>query len=208
MLTLTDNDLKRHPFDLRGDIEINYKEDFTIYDKCDNWGTETLAEINQVRTVFADGKEDFAKIFAYTFFYKPNGKIKTFTIPETIDVPSRIIALSKKTDRVKFFIDSFKLTEEEGRILNIAYLSRTIKEFYPVCNERINQGNETVLFVYGKCTGMTVKTVKANLRIDKKLISFDLMNTDGRISIDVLDCIYAKDLNIFFCDILKKDGKL
>ena len=123
-------------------------------------------------------------------------------------MPSRIIALSKKTDRVKFFIDSFKLTEEEGRILNIAYLSRTIKEFYPVCNERINQGNETVLFVYGKCTGMTVKTVKANLRIDKKLISFDLMNTDGRISIDVLDCIYAKDLNIFFCDILRKDGKL
>jgi len=109
LLTLTDNDPKRHPFDLHGDIEINYKEDFMIYDKCGNWSTETSAEIDLVRTVFAGKKEDFAEIIAYTFFYEPNAKLKIFTIPGKIHNSARIIALSKKTDRVRFLINSLKL---------------------------------------------------------------------------------------------------
>ena len=196
-----------HPFDLRGDISVNYKEDSTIYDKCGSWNTETEDTINQTRAVFASKIQDFAKIIACTFFCEPNDKRKTFTIPEEITVPENIIAFSKRTPTVQFFIDSFKLTEEEGLLLNIAYLSHTIKEFYPVFNELLNHNEETRNSLYSKCIGVSVKNIKALLRRDRKLLSYDIMDSDGDIEQDAVDCIYAGDLNVFFCDVLKKDEK-
>lgn len=194
-----------HPFDLRGDIKTNYKEDGTIYDKCGQWNTESEENINQVRAVFAPKTADFGKIVAYTFFCSPDEKRKTFTIPEEIEVPETIIKASKDTRMVNFFIDSFKLSREEGELLNIAYLSHTIKDLYPVFNEMTNHGEETRLSLYSKCTGMTIKNLKSYLRRDKKLISYDIMDSDGDINQDAVDCIYAGDLNVFFCDVLKKD---
>lgn len=196
-----------HPFNIRRDIPVNYKEDSAIYDKSGNWNTETEDNINQVRAVFAGKNQDFARIIAYTFFYEPNNKRKTFTIPEEITVPENIIALSKKTSIVQFFIDSFKLTEEEGLLLNVAYLSHTIKEFYPVFNELLNYNGDTRNSLYSKCIGVSVKNIKALLRCDKKLFSYDIMDSDGNIEQDAVDCIYAGDLNIFFSDVLKKDEK-
>ena len=43
-----DGSFGNHPFDIRGDIKINYKEDSIIYDKCGRWNTETEENINQV----------------------------------------------------------------------------------------------------------------------------------------------------------------
>ena len=130
-----------HPFEMLGDIKFHYKEDTVIERKCGSWDTKTSEEIDLVRAVFAGKKEDFAEIIAYTFFYKQNTKLKIFTIPEKIHIPARIIALSKKTDRVRFLIDSLKLTGEEGRILNIAYLFHSIKESYAFCRA-ISHGND------------------------------------------------------------------
>ena len=107
---------KDHPFNMIGDIKIHYKEDTAINRKCGRWNTEMPEGIDLVRAVFAGKKEDFAKIIAYTFFYKPNAKLKIFTIPKEIHIPPRIITLSKKTDKVRFLMDSLKLTDEEGLI--------------------------------------------------------------------------------------------
>ena len=208
LLTLKpQSEICSHPFDMRGDIKVNYKEDSTVYDKCGQWNTETLDNINQVRAVFAAKNQNFAKIIAYTFFYEPNDKKKTFTIPEEITVPENIIRFSKNTDMVKFFTDSFNLTEEEGEVLNIAYTSHTVKELYPVFNELIDHDSENRLTLYSRCTGLSIKNIKALLRRDKKLISYDIMDSDGDIEQDAVDCIYAGDLNVFFCDVLKKDEK-
>ncbi|MCR5496027.1 MAG: AAA family ATPase [Treponema sp.] len=196
-----------HPFNLRGDLKTNYKEDCIIYDKCGSWNTESEEDINLVRAIFASKIQNFANIVAYTFFYTPEDKRKTFTIPEKIVVPDTIIEAIKDTSMVNLFIDSFKLSVEEGAVLNIAYQSHTIKELYPVFNEMLNHGEETRLSIYSKCTGISVKNIKAILRRDKKLISFDIMDSDGDIEEDAIDCIYAGDLNIFFCDVLKKDDK-
>ena len=196
-----------HPFDLRGDISIYYKEDETIYDRCGQWNTETLDNINQTRAVFAAKNQDFAKIIGCTFFYAPDKNRKLFTIPEEITVPERILDLCRKNTMVQFFIDSFKLSEEEGQLLNIAYVSHTTKELYPVFNELVNHEDETRISLYSKCSGISVKGIKSILRRDKKLISYDIMDTDGDIGQDAVDCIYAGDLNVFFCDVLKKDEK-
>lgn len=196
-----------HPFNHRGDIKTNYKEDCTIYDKCGSWNTESEEDINLVRVVFAPKIQNFAKIVAYTFFYTPDNKRKTFTIPEEIVVPDNIVETIKDTRMVDFLIDSFKLSAEEGEVLNIAYQSHTIKELYPVFNELLNHGEENRLSLYSKCTGKSIKIIKSILRRDKKLVSFDIMDSDGDIEQDVVDCIYAGDLNIFFCDVLKEDDK-
>lgn len=195
-----------HPFNLRGDIKTYYKEDSIIYDKCGNWNTESEEDINLVRAVFAPKLQNFAEIVAYTFFFTPDEKRKTFTIPEEIVVPANIIEAVKDTRMVDFLIDSFKLSAEEGEVLNIAYQSHTIKELYPVFNEMVNHGDNR-LSLYSKCTGKSIKTIKSILRRDKKLVSFDIMDSDGDIEQDAVDCIYAGDLNVFFCDVLKEDDK-
>lgn len=195
-----------HPFNLRGDIKTYYKEDSIIYDKCGNWNTESEEDINLVRAVFAPKLQNFAEIVAYTFFFTPDEKRKTFTIPEEIVVPANIIEAVKDTRMVDFLIDSFKLSTEEGEVLNIAYQSHTIKELYPVFNEMVNHGDNR-LSLYSKCTGKSIKTIKSILRRDKKLVSFDIMDSDGDIEQDAVDCIYAGDLNVFFCDVLKEDDK-
>ena len=200
-------DPQKNPFSIFYDIEICYKEDTAIRHRCVGWPIATPEGIDLVRAVFADRKEDFAKIIAYTFFYKQDNTKTTFTIPEKIAVPARIIALAKRTDKVRFLIDSFKLTEEEGLIVNIAYLYHTIKEFYEFCKRFSRPGDENRIELYGKCIGMTFRAIKAELRRDKKLISFGIMDSDGDIDSDVQDCIYTGDLNIFFCDVLKKDEK-
>ncbi len=202
-----DGSFGNHPFDIRGDIKINYKEDSIIYDKCGRWNTETEENINQVRAVFAAKTEDFGKIIGYTFFCEPNEKKKRFTIPEELVIPEKIIEYSKAAKKVQFFIDSFKLTKEEGEILNIAYLSHTIKEVYPVFNQIANQEEETRYNLYSRCTGLSVKKIKALLRRDQKLISYDIMDKEGDINQDAVDCIYAGDVNVFFCDVLKQDNK-
>ena len=195
-----------HPFNLRGDIKTYYKEDSIIYNECGHWNTESEEDINLVRAVFASKLQNFAEIVAYTFFFTPDEKRKTFTIPEEIVVPANIIEAVKDTRMVDFLIGSFKLSAEEGEVLNIAYQSHTIKELYPVFNEMVNHGDNR-LSLYSKCTGKSIKTIKSILRRDKKLVSFDIMDSDGDIEQDAVDCIYAGDLNVFFCDVLKEDAK-
>ncbi|MBE6353977.1 AAA family ATPase [Treponema sp.] len=194
----------KHPFN---DIKTYYKEDSIIYNECGHWNTESEEDINLVRAVFAPKLQNFAEIVACTFFFTPDEKRKTFTIPEEIVVPANIIEAVKDTRMVDFFIDSFKLSAEEGEVLNIAYQSHTIKELYPVFNEMVNHGEENRLSLYSKCTGKSIKTIKSILRRDKKLVSFDIMDSDGDIELDAVDCIYAGDLNVFFCDVLKEDDK-
>jgi len=190
-----------HPFNLRGDIKTYYKEDSVIYDKCGNWNTESEEDINLVRAIFAPKMQNFAKIVAYTFFFTPDEKRKTFTIPEEIVVPANIIEAVKDTRMVDFFIDSFKLSAEEGEVLNIAYQSHTIKELYHLFIEMLNHGEETCMSLYSKCIGKSIKNIKPILRKDKKLVSFGIMDLDGLIDLDAVDSIYAGDLKVLFCDV-------
>ena len=69
-----------------------------IYDRCGQWDSTTLENINLIRAVFADKTCDFSRIIAYTFFYILDDKKKTFTIPEKIEVPESIVKISKKTN--------------------------------------------------------------------------------------------------------------
>lgn len=201
------SDLNRHPYDMYGSVDVNFKEDNEISDRCGSWTTKTLEDINLVRAVFASKTIEVSKIIGWTFFCEPNERRKTFTIPEDFEVPEKIVSDCMNPTFVKLFIDSFKLSDEESLLLNIAYLSHTVAEFYPVVNAFVNGRNETRITIYSKCLGLPVRNIKLLLRRDRKLISFGIMTTDGDIESDAIDCIYSDDLNVFFSDVLKKDEK-
>ena len=196
-----------HPFDYRGTIEETFKEDATIYDKCGSWDTETVEDVNLVRAVFASRDESFANIVAYTFFYKSDKDQKKFKIPETISVPKKIIACTRNLELVKLFAESFKLSEEECKILNIAYLCKTVKEFNEVFEYASDNIFNSALEIYAKCTDLSIRTTKSVFRRDRKLVAFDIMDKDGMLGDDAVECLYSGDLNVFFYDVLKKDER-
>ena len=196
-----------HPFDYRGTLDETYKEDSTIYDKCGSWDTETVEDINLVRSIFAPRDENFANIVAYTFFYKSDKDQKKFKIPEKISVPKKIISYSRNLDLVKLFTDSFKLSEEESRILNIAYLFKTVKEFNEIYDFAVDNIFDSKIELFSKCTDISIRNTKALFRRDKKLLAFDIMDKEGDLEEDAIECLYSGDLNIFFYDVLKKDER-
>lgn len=196
-----------HPYDLHGTLDEVYKEDTTIYDKCGAWDTETVEDINLVRSIFAPRDENFANIVAYTFFYKTDKDQKKFKIPETISVSKKIISYSKNLDLVKLFTDSFKLSEEESAVFNIAYLFMTVKEFNELFDFLVENIFKSKIELYSKCTDLSVRTTKALFRRDKKLLAFDIMDNEGDLVEDAIECLYSGDLNIFFYDVLKKDER-
>lgn len=196
-----------HPYDYHGLLDVVYKEDKTVYDKCGSWDSETLEDINLIRAVFAPRDEAFANIIAYTFFYKSEKGEKKFKIPESISIPKKIVSHSLNTDFVKLFADSFKLSDEESRLLNIAYLFTTVKEFHEIFDYLEDDVFNSKIDLYSKCIDLTVRTTKSLLRRDRKLVAFDIMDNKGNITEDALDCLYSGDLNVFFYDVLKKDER-
>lgn len=207
MLTRQKKQSNSHPFDFVGTIHTNYKEDSKIHDKSGQWNSETIENINLIRAVFADKKEWFPQIIAFTFFYSPNPKRKTFTIPSKIEIPTSLIKASQNTSFVDFFINAFNLSTQEGQLLNIACLSHTNKELDQIFNTLVNQEMETRISIYAKCLNKTVREINRLLRNDTKLISYGILDKEGNINQDYFDCIFAKDFNILFSDVLKPDNK-
>ncbi len=205
---LDDNAESRHIFDFRGKLHKAYKEDSTVYDKCGSWSSDSEQDVNLLRAVFAAGQDVFPKLLFCTFFCKGDARRKTFPIPDDFNLTAEMTAPARRTDRVKFFADSFKLDENEALLLNTAYLCYSVKELNGVL-KMIGRRDMLVsrLHVYALCTGISEKEVKNLLRKDRKLRTFGIMNREGELEEDVLDCILAGNLDAFFCDVLKEDER-
>lgn len=195
------------PYDCQEDIGIVFNEDGIIYDRCGQWDTSTIEDINLVRGIFAPQTPNLSYIVACTFFCKEDKNRKTFTLPAVEpEVPEAFIAASKKTDKVQFMIDALKLSPKEGQLLSTAYLTHDVKEVYVCMNTLCSNDFETTQSIYAKCMGLSIKDIKMLLRRDKSLVSYDLMDSDGKLTKDATDCIFSGEMNTFFCDVLKELG--
>lgn len=194
-----------HPFDLADELTSYYNEDTMVYDKCGHWNTDSEDSINLVRAIFARKDSVFDQIVACTFFVPENKKRKTFTIPSHIDIPDYMQHACEKVEKSRFLIDLLGLSKEEGIILNFSYLTHAVKEVYRCFSELCNNGYETSFTIYSKYTDIPLKDVKALFRRDRKLVMYDIIDQDGDISKDAMDCIYTGDINLFFYDVLKKN---
>ena len=198
-----------NPYDMNGKLKTHYKEDEDVYDNDGGWSSDNEDQINLVRAVFAGKSEWFSRIIAFTFFEKADKRRKSFTLPKEISIDNNVAnsIFLPKNRFANFMISDFLLSEMEGKILNIAYLSATMRELNRLFSNLIRSGNETSVSLFAKCLNVPIKTVLTYLRKDKKLVAYGLVDNQGEIAEDAKNCIYDGHIDSLFTDVLKVDDK-
>lgn len=143
---------------------------------------------------------------AFTFFYKKN-ITQIIDWSYEIEIPENVKNNKYETSYVNFLIKDFKLTDLEGKILNIAYLSAAVKELNLVFTDCINRNDDNAKSLLAKCTGISVKKIRALFRPDKKLVAYGLMDKEGVITEEAVESIYDGKTTSLFEDVLKTDDK-
>lgn len=199
-----------NPYNMSGPLDDFYKEDGNLYELSGEWRSETPDQINQIRAVFANGPDAMEKLVAYTFFYPENPESSVFKIPSRTasgyKIPAGYLNMDKDFSKVTKLKEAFSLDEEEASLLNTIYLTHVVGEIFNIMNSLMHQEwNRYEL--YCRVADMDYKKIKSILRNDRKLISFGLIDKEGGIDQDVIDCIYAEDVNMYFSDVLREDSK-
>lgn len=195
-----------HPFEFREKLKVNYKEDDKVFENCGNWSTNTENDINFIRAIFTDYKEWFPRVVIFTFFNKKNvSSILDWSYE--IEIPENVKNNKYETSYVNFLIKDFKLSDLEGKILNIAYLSAAVKELNLVFTDCINRNDDNAKSLLAKCAGLSVKKIRSFFLSDKKLVAYGLMGNDGIITEEAVESIYDGKISSLFEDVLKTDDK-
>lgn len=196
----------KHPFAMRGKLKTNYREDESIFENCGNWESNSQRDINLIRTLFSSNKNNFARIVALTFFTKPGCyDDKTVALPNRVPVPGKIKKAVDDVSSVQFTIDTLKLSEDEAKVLQVAFRMQSVKEMYAVCNDFFRNDDLTRFDMYSKCTGKSQKEIRMLLKNDQKLKAYGLIDSDGDMDEDAIDAIYEKDMRLYFTDIVKNE---
>lgn len=195
-----------HPFAMRGKLKTNYREDESIFENCGNWESNTHRDVNLIRALFCSNKNNFARIVALTFFTKPGCyNDKTVALPNRVPVPAKIKKALDDVSSVQFAVDTLKLSEDEAKILQVAFRTQSIKELYAVCNDFFRNDDFTRFDMYSKCSGKSQKEIRMLLKNDQKLKAYGLIDSDGDMDEDAMDAIYEKDMRLYFTDIVKNE---
>ena len=195
-----------HPFAMRGKLKTNYREDESIFENCGNWESNTHRDVNLIRALFCSNKNNFARIVALTFFTKPGCyDDKTVALPNRVPVPAKIKKALDDVSSVQFAVDTLKLSEDEAKVLQVAFRMQSIKELYAVCNDFFRNDDFTRFEMYSKCSGKSQKEIRMLLKNDQKLKAYGLIDSDGDMDEDAMDAIYEKDMRLYFTDIVKSE---
>ena len=194
-----------HPFDYRNELEQNFEEDLMISKKFEKFNTHTILNINLCRSIFAKN-ENFAKIIALTFFYKETEQIDLDILEKPskdIKMPSHILQAIKNIKPIAFLIEALKLSDEEAKLLLLAYRTSAV---YELCEMVACRLSSDYTDIYAKFLDTSCLKIKALLRSDKKLVSFGLMNDNAEVPDDCNECIFSRTLDPFFFNILKENS--
>ena len=195
-----------HPFDAKGKLKTNYREDDSIYENCGRWTSNTQRNINLLRVLFSSNKSDFARIVALTFFTKPGSfSDKSVALPNKVVISKDIKKAVDDISSVKFAVDTLKLSKEETQLLQVAFRLQSVKEMYYVCNNFFRHQEISRIEIYSKCCGKSQKEIRLLLRNDQKLKAYGLIDNDGDMDEDAMDAIYEKDMRLYFTDIVKEE---
>ena len=198
-----------HPFAMRGKLKTNYREDESIFENCGNWESNTHRDVNLIRALFCSNKNNFARIVALTFFTKPGCyDDKTVVLPNRVPVPAKIKKALDDVSSVQFAVDTLKLSEDEAKVLQVAFRMQSIKELYAVCNDFFRNDDFTRFEMYSKCSGKSQKEIRMLLKNDQKLKAYGLIDSDGDMDEDAMDAIYEKDMRLYFTDIVKSENSV
>ena len=195
----------QHPFDYRNELEQNFEEDLMIGKKFGKFDTDTVLHINLCRCIFAK-KENFAKIIALTFFYKETAPVDLCILEKTINnikMPSHISQAINNVKPIKCLIEALKLSDEEAKLLLLAYRTSAVYELCEMVACRLSSDYTDICAKFLDTSCLKIKTL---LRSDKKLVSFGLMNDNAEVPDDCNECIFSGTLAPFFFNILKEEN--
>lgn len=196
----------RHPFNAKGKLKKNYREDESIYENCGDWTSNTQRSINLIRVLFSTNKSDFAKIIALTFFTKTGSfSDNSVALPNKVVIPKNIKKAVEDISSVKFAVDTLKLSKDEVQLLQVAFRLQSVKEMYNVCNNFYRNKDISRIEMYAKCCGKSQKEIRLLLKKDQKLKAYGLIDSDGDMDEDAMDAIYGKDMRLYFTDIVKNE---
>lgn len=202
----------RHPFNYRGSLKKNFREDGQIYDCCGRWDTRTERNINMCRYIFSSGKNNMARLIALTFFTKPGSitEMNSSNLSRRISVPVKFKkAALEDTSSVHFLAETLKLNKDEEKLLQIIFRLQSIKEMYMVANDLFRSDELTRMDIYSRCSGKSQKEIRMLLKSDQKLVSYGLIDSEGSMDEDAIDSVVGQDMRTYFSDIVKpeKNGK-
>ena len=181
-----------HPFEYPGTIKENFLEDPVIFHRAQGWKTDSADSINLVRCMFAEEYADFPSLLLYTFFGSvgsgepvgTSGPIKSLeeknssilqerrfpNIAKVAEFPSIQMDVKtfghdflKNTDKVRFLIDRFSLTETEARLIYCGYLFHAVRELNRLFVSLVQKGKSPIS-IYAQSLGLSVTTIKSVLK--------------------------------------------
>ncbi len=194
----------------KGKGKTPYKEDMNIGKKSGKWKTRNEYDANLVRAVFAGSSGWFPWIVAFTFFVKPDKRRKYFDINGEYNVESTLCKADclPKDNFAQFLVDEFNLSELDAKILNVAYLRKTVCEFNHLFDDVDDySSDENRVSFTARCLRLPVKQIVLRLRNNSKLISYGLVDEDGDITYEAKNCIFDKNISSLYPEILKADDK-
>ena len=171
-----------HPFEYPRTIKENFLEDPVIFHRAQGWKTDSEDSINLVRCMFAEEYADFSSLLLYTL----QMDVKTFGHD-----------FLKNTDKVRFLIDRFSLTETEARLIYCGYLFHAVRELNRLFVSLVQKGKSPIS-IYAHSLGLSVTTIKSVLKEKGRLCSFYFFDTEGNMAEDLIDCIYEGNADILF----------
>lgn len=171
-----------HPFEYPGTIKENFLEDPVIFHRAQGWKTDSADSINLVRCMFAEEYADFSSLLLYTLQIN----VKTFGHD-----------FLKNTDKVRFLVDRFSLTETEAKLIYCGYLFHAVRELNRLFVSLVQKGKSPIS-IYAHSLGLSVTTIKSVLKEKGRLCSFYFFDTEGNMAEDLIDCIYEGNADILF----------
>ncbi len=215
-----------HPFEYPGTIKENFLEDPVIFHRAQGWKTDSADSISLVRCMFAEEYADFPSLLLYTFFGSvgsgepvgTSGPIKSLeeknssilqerrfpNIAKVAEFPSIQMDVKtlghdflKNTDKVRFLIDRFSLTETEAKLIYCGYLFHAVRELNRLFVSLVQKGKSPIS-IYAHSLGLSVTTIKSVLKEKGRLCSFYFFDTEGNMAEDLIDCIYEGNADILF----------
>lgn len=197
----------KHPFDLKGKLKANYREDTIAYENCGNWKTHSQRDVNLIRVLFSSNKFDFSRIVALTFFTRPGCfDDLTVSLPNKVTVPERIKKAVQDTSSIQFAVDTLKLSTDEAQLLSCAFRLQSVKEMYEVANDFYKSDEfDNRLEIYQRCIGKTLKEIRLLLKNDQKLKAYGFMDPEGDMDEDAIDAISQHDISLYFSDLVKNE---
>lgn len=212
-----------HPFEYPGTIKENFLEDPVIFQRAQGWKTDSADTINLVRCLFAEDYADFPSLIRHTFFCLSEGEkfsiltegknessiesvLKVFDndlhpkigdcyFEDSINV--HLQSLVKNTDKVRFLVDRFSLTETEAKLIYCGYLFHAVRELNRLFVSLVQKGKSPIS-IYAQSLGVSVTTIKSVLKEKGRLCSFYFFDTEGNMAEDLIDCIYEGNADILF----------